>query len=215
MPEVSRRGQSARSLHVTQEIVAVLESAQPDGSTAYSKHPTLSHVGSGVPRPTLSHRVLAVTAAGTRAPRSPWGIGAWWENAEVKAKLVTFGEIQINGERYRCDVVIEGGRIRRRRKGPSKPLRDRFGHTPLSVAEDIPWGGQRLIVGTGAGGALPVAPEVYEEGARRGIAIEALPTRDACRLLAASGHPRRRRPGCGSALDSNGGPRCCGSRSVP
>jgi hypothetical protein len=102
----------------------------------------------------------------------------------VKAKLVTFGEIQINGERYTGDVVIEGGRIRRRRKGPSKALRDRFGHTPLSVAEDVPWGGKRLIVGTGADGALPVAPEVYEEASRRGIAIEAFPTRDACRLLA-------------------------------
>jgi hypothetical protein len=119
-----------------------------------------------------------------RAPGSSWGNAAWWDNADVKAKLIAFGEIQISGERYTCDVVIEGGRIRRRLKGPSKALRDRFGHTPLSVAEDVPWGGKRLIVGTGAGGALPVAPDVYEEGARRGIAIEALPTRDACRLLA-------------------------------
>jgi hypothetical protein len=102
----------------------------------------------------------------------------------VKAKLLTFGEIQIEGQRYTCDVVIEGGRIRRRRKGPSKALRHLFGHTPLSVAEDVPWGGTRLIVGTGADGALPVVPEVYQEGARRRIAIEALPTRDACRLLA-------------------------------
>ena len=102
----------------------------------------------------------------------------------MKAKLLTFGEIQIKGERYTCDVVIEGGRIRRRQKGPSKTLRDRFGHTPLSIAEDVPWGGKRLIVGTGAEGSLPVAPEVYDEGARRGIVIEALRTRDACRLLA-------------------------------
>ncbi len=102
----------------------------------------------------------------------------------MKAKLVTFGEIRINGERYTCDVVIQGGRIRRRQKGPSKMLRDRFGHTPLSIAEDVPWGGKRLIVGTGAEGSLPVAPEVYDEGARRGIVIEALRTRDACRLLA-------------------------------
>ena len=119
-----------------------------------------------------------------RAPRSSWGNGAWWDNAEVKAKLLAFGEIQISGERYTCDVVIECGRIRRRLKGPSKALRGRFGHTPLSAAEDIPWGGKRLIVGTGAEGSLPVAPDVYEEGARRGIAIEALPTHDACRLLA-------------------------------
>ncbi len=102
----------------------------------------------------------------------------------MKAKLVAFGEILIEGDRYNSDVVINGGRVRRRRKGPSKALRHFFGHTPLSVAEDVPWGGKRLIVGTGADGALPVAPEVYEEGARRGIAIEAVPTLDACRLLA-------------------------------
>lgn len=106
------------------------------------------------------------------------------ENPIVKAKLVAFGELDIAGELYTRDVVIDGGRIRPRRKGPSKPLRDQFGHTPLSVAEDIPWGGRRLIVGTGADGALPVAPEVWAEARRRGIAIEALPTRDACRLLA-------------------------------
>jgi hypothetical protein len=102
----------------------------------------------------------------------------------MKARLVTFGEIQIEGDRYTSDVVIEGGVIRRRRKGPSKSLRHLFGHTPLSVAEDVPWGGKRLIIGTGADGALPIEPAVYQEGARRRIAIEALPTRDACRLLA-------------------------------
>jgi len=102
----------------------------------------------------------------------------------LKAKLVTFGEILIDGDRYTSDVVIDGGRIRRRRKRPSKVLRHLFGHTPLSVAEDLPWGGKRLIVGTGADGALPVAPEVYQEGARLRIAIEVLPPRDACRQLA-------------------------------
>jgi hypothetical protein len=123
-----------------------------------------------------------IGADGSIPPRR--GTDPEWENRLVKAKLVAFGELQIEGERYTCDVVIKGGRIRRRRKGPSKPLRDRFGHTPLSIAEDIPWGGRRLIVGTGAGGALPITSEVGEEAQRRGIAIEALPTRDACRLLA-------------------------------
>ena len=101
----------------------------------------------------------------------------------MKAKLVAFGEIELKGERYTHDVVIERGRIRRRRKGPSKPLRDRFGHTPLSAAEDIPWGGTRLLIGTGADGALPIAPDVRREAKRRGISIEALPTPEACRLL--------------------------------
>jgi hypothetical protein len=102
----------------------------------------------------------------------------------VKAKLVAFGEIQIEGERYARDVVIDGGRISRRHKGPSKALRDQFGHTPLSVAEVIPWGGDRLVVGTGANGGLPIAPDVYAEAERRGIGVAALPTADACRLLA-------------------------------
>ncbi len=102
----------------------------------------------------------------------------------MKAKLVAFGEVQIEGERYAHDVIIEGGRIRRRRKGPSRALRAEFGHTPLSAAEDIPWGGPRLIVGTGAEGGLPVAPDVYAEAERRGIEIVSLPTPEACRLLA-------------------------------
>ena len=106
------------------------------------------------------------------------------DNPMVKAKLIAFGELRIEGERYDHDVVIDAGRVLRRQKGPSKALRDQFGHTPLSTAEDIPWGGGRLIVGTGADGRLPIAPDVYAEAKRRGVVIEALPTRDACRLLA-------------------------------
>ena len=95
-----------------------------------------------------------------------------------------FGEIEIEGKRYDADVVIEYGQVRRRRKKPSKPYRDRFGHTPLSADERIPWGGPRLIVGTGADGRLPIMAEVYEEAARRNVEIVALPTEAACRLIA-------------------------------
>jgi hypothetical protein len=87
----------------------------------------------------------------------------------MKAKLVAFGEVQIEGERYARDVVIDGGRVSRRRKGPSKTLREQFGHTPLSGAEDVPWGGRRLVVGTGPEGKLPITPDVYAEAERRGI----------------------------------------------
>jgi hypothetical protein len=106
------------------------------------------------------------------------------DNTLVKAELVAFGELRIDGDRFERDVVIDAGRIRKRKKGPSKARRDEFGHTPLTSAEDIPWGGRRLIVGTGADGALPISPDVYAEAERRGIRIEALPTRDACHLLA-------------------------------
>jgi hypothetical protein len=102
----------------------------------------------------------------------------------VKAKSTGFGELRIEGERYRYDVVIDAGRVRRRRKGPSKALREEYGHTPLTLDEDIPWGGRQLIVGTGVHGRLFVAPEVYAQAARRGIDLKVLPTPDACRLLA-------------------------------
>jgi hypothetical protein len=61
-----------------------------------------------------------------------------------------FGSIRIDGVTYEHDVVIDGGKVRKRKKKPSKLFRDQFGHTPLSVAEDIPWACQRLVIGTGA-----------------------------------------------------------------
>jgi hypothetical protein len=106
------------------------------------------------------------------------------DNTPVKAKLIEFGQLEIEGKEFDRDVVVDRGKIRKRRKGLSKPRRGEFGHTPLTCAEDIPWGGSRLIVGTGAEGRLPIASDVYEEAERRDIRIEALPTRDACRLLA-------------------------------
>ena len=102
----------------------------------------------------------------------------------MDAELVDFGVLEVEGTRYTHDVVIEGGRVTRRHKGRSKSLRDRYGHTPLSMLEDIPWGGRSLIIGTGHDGALPVDPAIEAEARRRGITIEAVPTRDACRRLA-------------------------------
>jgi hypothetical protein len=102
----------------------------------------------------------------------------------VDARLVSFGQLEIDGRRYDHDVVIEGGRIRRRKKGPSKAFRDRYGHTPLSADEAIPWSARRLIVGTGASGQLPITAELHEEARRRGVEIVAVPTVEACRLLA-------------------------------
>jgi hypothetical protein len=101
----------------------------------------------------------------------------------MKARLVKFGEIEVEGKRYTHDVVIDGGKVRKRKKGPSKQFRERFGHTPLSVGEEIPWGGKRLIVGTGAHGALPVMDEVLAEAKRRGIEVMSAPTSEVCGLL--------------------------------
>ena len=102
----------------------------------------------------------------------------------MKARLLRFGEIEIDGRRLDYDVVIDRGELRRRDKGASKPWRDASGHTPLSLAEAIPWGGRLLIVGTGVDGRLPILPSVLDEARRRGIEVVALPTADACRLVA-------------------------------
>ena len=102
----------------------------------------------------------------------------------MQASLIRFGVVEIDGERFEHDVVIDGGRVRKRHKKASKPLRDRYGHTPLSLLEPIPWACRRLIVGTGADGALPVDPELVEEARGRGVELVVVPTDDACVLLA-------------------------------
>jgi hypothetical protein len=55
----------------------------------------------------------------------------------------------------------------------------------LSIKEEIPWDCQRLVVGTGADGALPVMDEVKSEAARRGVALLTVPTSEAIRALEA------------------------------
>jgi len=101
----------------------------------------------------------------------------------MDARLVSFGVLEIDGQRYEHDVAIEGGVIRKRKRGPSKVHRERYGHTPLSAAEAIPWSAPVLLIGTGASGQLPVMPEVYEEAQRRGVNVIAEPTEAACRRL--------------------------------
>lgn len=94
-----------------------------------------------------------------------------------------FGTLVIEGSRFDHDVVLDGGQLRKRDKSPSRD-RKVGGHTPLSSAEDLPWSGPRLLIGTGYSGRLPVLDEVREEAASRGVALEVMPTADACALLA-------------------------------
>jgi len=104
----------------------------------------------------------------------------------MNARLISFGVLEVDGERFERDVVIDRGRVGKRRKSASKPLRDRYGHTPLSLLEPIPWSCGRLVVGTGADGALPIEDAVREEARRRGVELVALPTAEACELLSAA-----------------------------
>ena len=95
----------------------------------------------------------------------------------------SFGSIQIDGSTYEHDVVVDRGEVRKRKKKPSKKFREHFGHTPLSVEEKIPWKCQRLVVGTGAYGNLPVMEEVKQEAQRRKIELLAMPTAEAIKIL--------------------------------
>ena len=88
----------------------------------------------------------------------------------------SFGSIRIDGITYEHDLVIDRGQIRKRKKKPSKKFRGELGHTPLSVEEEIPWKCLRLLIGTGAQGALPVMKEVKVEAKRRGVKLIILPT---------------------------------------
>ena len=101
----------------------------------------------------------------------------------MRFQSLTFGSIRIDGVTYEHDVVIDRGEIRRRSKKASKPFREAFGHTPLSVREKIPWKCRRLVVGTGALGALPVMEEVKREAERRNVELLSLPTLKAIEVL--------------------------------
>jgi hypothetical protein len=95
----------------------------------------------------------------------------------------SFGSIRIDGVTHDYDVVIDCGDVRKRKKKPSKKFHDAFGHTPLSVAEDLPWKCSRLVVGTGTYGALPVMEDVKREAKRREVKLLILPTTQAIEAL--------------------------------
>ena len=100
----------------------------------------------------------------------------------MKFQHFSFGKIRIDGVEYGYDIVIDRGEIRERKKKPSKKFRDAFGHTPLSLEEEIPWKCRHLVVGTGTG-ALPVMDEVRREARRRKVELIILPTEEAMELL--------------------------------
>jgi hypothetical protein len=143
--------------------------------------------------PGTSWRAAVTTAAG---PTSAWiaavagpaaGTG---HTIAVRARSVSmrftdysFGSIRIDGMTYDHDLIIDRGKIRKRKKAASRKFRGAYGHTPLSIAEDIPWQCRRLVIGTGADGALPVMQQVRGEARRRKVDLVVLPTADAIGAL--------------------------------
>lgn len=95
----------------------------------------------------------------------------------------SFGSIRIDRVTHQHDVVIDRGEVRKRKKRASKKFRDVFGHTPISMAEAIPWKCRRLVIGTGAYGGLPVMKQVKREAERRDVELLILPTVQAIKVL--------------------------------
>jgi|SRR6516165_3519812 hypothetical protein len=95
----------------------------------------------------------------------------------------SFGSVRVEGVTYDHDLIIDCGKVRKRKKAASRKFRSAYGHTPLSIAEDIPWRCHRLVIGTGADGALPVMEQVREEARRREVDLVVLPTAKAIGVL--------------------------------
>ena len=81
------------------------------------------------------------------------------------------------------DIIIDRGTINKRRKKESKKYRDRFGHTPLSPDENIPWECKRLIIGSGHSSSLPVMDEVYDNSVSRGVKMVIMSTPEAIKHI--------------------------------
>ena len=76
-----------------------------------------------------------------------------------------------------------GSRVRKRRNRPRSPTASLPG-IPLCPLTRSPTGAATGDHQHRAYGSLPIMPEVVEEALRRGVDITALPTEDACRLIA-------------------------------
>ena len=73
--------------------------------------------------------------------------------------------------------------IEKRNKDASLPFKEEYSHTPLTLAENIPWGCQRLIIATGQNNAMPIASEVRTKAGQLGVVLFEMKTPDAIPIL--------------------------------
>ncbi|MGA9161176.1 MAG: MTH938/NDUFAF3 family protein [Actinomycetota bacterium] len=181
-----------------------IELGGPSAMAAHLAHPATKKRSGSQARRNTSIRNLGRTADADGKGPPLFAVGASARmlrsamyaliDEDMRIDHFAFGSIRIDGVMYEHDVVISHGEVRKRKKKASRPFRDAFGHTPLSVKEDIPWDCRQLVVGTGADGALPVMDEVKAEAARREVALVTVPTREAIRASRRS--PRARTRSC-------------------
>jgi hypothetical protein len=93
----------------------------------------------------------------------------------VRFTEYSFGSVRVDGVIYDHDLIIDRGKIRKRKKAASRKFRGAY--------EDIPWRCRRLVIGSGADGALPVMKQVRKEARRREVDLVVLPTAEAIGVL--------------------------------
>lgn len=94
-----------------------------------------------------------------------------------------FGQITIDDKIYHEDIVIDKGKIIKRDKEASRRQKAAYGHTPLTVQENIPWNCKRLIIGSGIYGRLPVTEKVRKKAKELGVELIAEPTPQAIKHI--------------------------------
>ena len=62
------------------------------------------------------------------------------KSPSVRFSSYSFGSVRVDGVTYDHDLIIDRGKIRKRKKAASRRFRGAYGHTPMSAAEDIPCG---------------------------------------------------------------------------
>ena len=101
----------------------------------------------------------------------------------MKVKDYSFGSITIDDKTYGKDLMIDNGSIKKRNKEVSKKYSEDFGHTPLSVEENIPWNCKHLVVGNGFSSRLPVMEDVRNTAVQKGVDLVVMSTREAIKHL--------------------------------
>lgn len=107
---------------------------------------------------------------------SAWSYRTAEESNAPEIVDLKFGTISVNGTVYDTDVVIENGKARKRKKGPSRDRRPEFGHTPLTELEEIPWDCDTLVIGIGMSSRLPVVDEFKAKAKSKGVKLILLET---------------------------------------
>jgi hypothetical protein len=101
----------------------------------------------------------------------------------MEVNSFSFGRIEIDGKSFEKDIVISKASIEKRQKKSSKHLKQSFGHTPLTLEENIPWDCRVLVVGTGIYGMLPVLDEVKIKADDLGVSLITEKTQDAVKHI--------------------------------